>query len=77
MCAMVPRWRIFGDFLGPAFSASRMQHISGLHSKFALSMVDIQFATAEIWRGKKKLEDRRNHMAKIYYNVRICNAGRP
>ena len=35
-CAMVSRWRIFGDFLGPAFAASRMQHISDLHSKFAL-----------------------------------------
>jgi len=27
---------IFWDFLGPAFAASRMQHISDLHSKFAL-----------------------------------------
>jgi len=27
---------IFGDFLGPAFSASHMPHISDLHSKFAL-----------------------------------------
>ena len=35
-CAMVPRWRIFGDFLGPAFPASRVQHISDLHSKFPL-----------------------------------------
>jgi len=35
-CAMVPRWRIFGDFWGPAFQASRMQHVSDLHSKFAL-----------------------------------------
>jgi len=35
-CAMVPRWQIFGDFLHPVFSASRMQHISDLHSKFAL-----------------------------------------
>jgi len=33
---MVPRWRIFGDFLGPAFAASLVQHISDLHSKFAL-----------------------------------------
>ena len=29
-CAMVPRWRIFGDFLGPTFPASCMQHISDL-----------------------------------------------
>ena len=35
-CAMVPRWPIFGDFLGPAFTASRAQHVSDLHSKFAL-----------------------------------------
>ena len=34
--AMVRRWRIFGDFLSPAFPASRFQHISYLHSKFAL-----------------------------------------
>jgi len=35
-CAMVPRWLILGDFLGPAFPASRVQHISDLHSKFSL-----------------------------------------
>ena len=35
-CGMVPRWRIFGDFLARAFPASRGQHISDLHSKFAL-----------------------------------------
>jgi len=58
---MVPRWQIFGDFLGPAFPASRVQHISDLHSKFALGlglgiwcMVAIQFAAADIRRGKKK-----------------------
>jgi len=27
---------IFGDFLRPVFAASRVQHISDLHSKFAL-----------------------------------------
>ena len=31
-CAMVPRWR----FLAPAFPASRVPHISDMHSKFAL-----------------------------------------
>jgi len=36
-CAMVPRWQFFGDFLGPAFPASRAQHISHLHPKFALT----------------------------------------
>jgi len=27
---------IFGDFLGPAFPVSHVQHISDLHSKFTL-----------------------------------------
>jgi len=38
-CAMVPcRWRFFGEFLGSAFPANRVQHISDLHSKFALGL---------------------------------------
>ena len=58
-CAMVPRWRFLATFLRPVFAASCEQHISDLHSKFALgphlcqSMVDIQPAAAEIRRGKK------------------------
>jgi len=41
-CTMVAHYTllysesIFGDFLGPAFPASHMQHISNMHSKFAL-----------------------------------------
>jgi len=35
-CAMVRRWLIFGDFLGPAISASCVQHVSDLRLKFAL-----------------------------------------
>ena len=35
-CGMVPRWRFFVSFLRPVFSASQRQHISDLHSKFAL-----------------------------------------
>jgi len=35
-CAMVPRWRIFGHFLHPVFSASHVQHVSDLRPKFAL-----------------------------------------
>jgi len=35
-CALVPRWRFLATFLRPAFAASREQHISDLHSKFAL-----------------------------------------
>ena len=49
-------WR----FLRPVFPASRVQHISDQHSTFALrphhcgSMIDIQSATSENRRGKKK-----------------------
>jgi len=32
----VVRWCRDGDFLCPVFSASRVQHISDMHSKFAL-----------------------------------------
>jgi len=52
-CAMVPKWR----FLESSISASHVQHISDLHSKFALrcgSMVEIQSPTAEVRWGKKE-----------------------
>jgi len=35
-CAMVPRWRYLATLLGLAFPVSRVQHVSDLHSKFAL-----------------------------------------
>ena len=35
-CATMRRWQIFYEFLHPAFPACRVQHISDLHSKFAL-----------------------------------------
>ena len=35
-CAMVPRWRFFGEFLWPEFSASRVQHVTDPHLNFAL-----------------------------------------
>jgi len=61
----VVRWCQNGNFLHPVFPASRVQHISGLHSKFALGphhvwkyMVDIQSAATEIRRGKNEEERR-------------------
>jgi len=36
ICAMVPRWRFFDDFLRPVFAACRVQQVSDLHPKFAL-----------------------------------------
>jgi len=35
-CRMVCRRQLFGDFLCPAFPASRVQHVSDMHLKFAL-----------------------------------------
>jgi len=73
---MANSWRFFA----PAFSASRVQHVSDLHPKFALrphivcgSMVDIQFPTAENGRGNKK--ERTNYRAK--YNGLPYSIGRP
>jgi len=58
----------FGDFLGPAFPTSHVQHISDMHFKFALRphhvwkgsrpMVDIISATVEIRLGKNKTEQK-------------------
>jgi len=39
------------------------------------SMVDIQTATAEIRRGKKKIERRRNHRAKIQWHALLHRVG--
>jgi len=46
------------------------------------SMVDIQYSTAEIRRGKKKRkkeaeEEEEEETTGQKYNVRICYAGRP
>jgi len=79
----VVRWCRDGDFwriFASCISASRVQYISDLHSKFALkphyvwSMVDVLFATAEIRRGKKK--KKKEEETGQNYNVRICYAGR-
>jgi len=49
---------IFWRFFAFCISASHVQHISDMHSKFMCgSMVDIQSATAEISRGKRKKEE--------------------
>jgi len=41
-CGMVPRWRFFASFLRPVFAASHVQHMSDLHSKFALRPHHVQ-----------------------------------
>jgi len=47
------RWRFFGDFLRPAFPASRvMQRVSDLHLKFALR-------PHHVWKyGRHPISDR-------------------
>jgi len=69
---MVRRWRFFGDFLRPAFSASLVQHVSDLQPKFALRphhVADIQSPTAEIRRGKK---ERRKKEETTGQNIMVC-----
>jgi len=73
---------IFGNFLRPVLSASRLQHVSDLRLKFVLRphhvwkyTVDIQFATAEIRRGKKKIEEEETTGQK--YNGLPYSIGRP
>ena len=63
-CVMGPRWR----FLGPAFAASHEQHISDMHSKFALRPHHVwKYGTHPICNGwrlgndkkrKNKLQDK-------------------
>ena len=51
-CGMVPRWRFFASFLRPVFAASHVQHISDLHSKFALR-------PHHVWKyGRHPISDR-------------------
>jgi len=51
-CTMVRRWQLFGDFLHPAFSASRVQHVSDLYPKFALG-------PHRVWKyGRHPISDR-------------------
>jgi len=51
-CAMVPRWRLLATFLRPVFSASRVLHISDMHSKFTLG-------PHHVWKyGRHPIPDR-------------------
>jgi len=43
---MVPSWRFLATFLGPVFAASRVQQVSDLHSKFALTKAT---PCVEVW----------------------------
>ena len=52
ICAMVPRWRTFGDFFASCISAGHLQHISDLNSNFALG-------PRHVWKyGRHPISDR-------------------
>jgi len=53
-CRMVPRWRLFGDFLRALFSASLAQDVSDLHSKFTLGKHPISDRWDSARKKKKK-----------------------
>jgi len=67
--AMVPRWRLFGDFLGLVFSANRVQQVSDLHSKFALRPHHVwkcgRHPICDGWDYARKKRRKRNR-TKIY-----------
>jgi len=83
-CAMVPRWRFFGDFLRPVFLASRVQHISD-NVKFALRPHHVwkygRHPICDGWDYARKKGERKKEEESITtrrkYNVRISYAGRP
>jgi len=74
-CAMVPD----GDFLRRAFPARRVQHISDMHSKFALSPHHVsKYGRHPICERPLRLgEEKKTETTGQTYNVRICYAGRP
>jgi len=80
---MVPGWRFLATFLRSVFSASRLQHISDLHSKFALR-------PHRVWKygrhtnvrplrlgEEKKIEDRKKETTGWKYNGLPYSTGRP
>jgi len=72
-CAMVRRWRIFGDFLRPLFSASRVQHVSDLLPKFALRphhgggglRFSLSLIVSQLWRHQWRHNDVISRFAKV------------
>jgi len=73
---------IFGDFLRPVFSASRVQQVSDLHSKFALKPHHMwkygRHPISDRWdkRGKKE-EGKKIEITGQKYNGLPYYIGRP
>ena len=68
-------WRL----LGPAYPESRVQHISDLHSKFALGPhhVSNYGRLLSILRPLRLGEEKKKEGNRTKYNVRICYVGQP
>jgi len=61
---------IFGDFLRPAFPASREQQVSDLHLKFALRPCVWQTSNLRRLRlGEEKKEERKKEITGQKYNA--------
>ena len=71
ICVMVPKWRFLATFLRSVFSESRVQHISDLHSKFALR-------PQHVWKyGGHPISDhwdqaRKKRRKKQAENIMVC-----
>ena len=68
---------IFGNFLRPVFAASRVQHISDLHSKFALGPRQSNLWPLRLGEEKKKKNkkiDRKKLQGKKYYGPLLHRA---
>jgi len=72
---MVPKWRFFGEFLRPVFSASRVHQVSDLRLKFALRPLPC----VEVWQtsnpqrlrlGEEKKKKKKNKRQDE--NIMVC-----
>ena len=65
---------IFGDFLHPVFSASRVQHVSDLHLKFVLRPHHVwKYGRHPICDGQDYEETRKKKMKKPHdENIMVC-----
>ena len=67
-CAMVPRWRFFGEFLRPVFSASRVQQVSD-----ATPCVEVwQTSTLRRLRLGEEKKERRRKKKPQDENIMVC-----
>jgi len=59
LVAMMPRWRFFALFFRPVFSASRVQQVSDMHSKFVRPHYVRKYGRHPISDRRRGKKDRR------------------